>query len=283
MDPDIRREAVDRAVGWKGMFGQIDKAQSHLRNQQVGIGDLFLFFGWFRKTLEVDGKLRFDPKDRHGRHIIYGYLQVGDVICGNRQAEFDPWMEGHPHTFGDRLDRSGNTIYIARDALSFGPDSAGFGVFSYDKRLVLTKDGEARSKWVLPDCFRNVEISYHTRNSWKDGYFQSAARGQEFVFQCNEEILSWVEFLFEDVYNQIFLDDMMSVERANGALKALTLMMNPLIKYVEDTYSELSLAPKEVQRIFLIAMENALKIKKACDETIELSDLEEDLLDDGNI
>jgi len=195
LDPDIREEVVCRKSDWKGIFGQIGSAQSHLKNQSVGIGDLFLYFGWFRKTLEVDGKLRFDPKDRHGRHIIYGYLQVGDVICGNRQAVFDPWMAGHPHTFGDRLDRKGNTVYVARDTLSFNSECAGFGVFSYDDRLVLTKEGEARSKWTLPDCFKNVEISYHTKKSWKDGYFQSAARGQEFVVKDGKAIFEWVESL----------------------------------------------------------------------------------------
>ncbi len=32
LDPDIRREAVDRVVDWKGLYGQIDKAQSRLKN-----------------------------------------------------------------------------------------------------------------------------------------------------------------------------------------------------------------------------------------------------------
>jgi len=31
------------------IFGQINAAQSHLENNNVKEGDLFLFFGWFRK------------------------------------------------------------------------------------------------------------------------------------------------------------------------------------------------------------------------------------------
>jgi hypothetical protein len=139
----------------------------------------------------VDGKLRFDSKDKSGRHIIYGYLQVGEVISANPEAAFEPWMVGHPHTFEERLDRTGNTIYVARGSLSFNDKLAGYGVFVYDDPLVLTKPGGARSKWNLPDCFRAAEISYHTKNNWKDGYFQSAARGQEFVIRENDEIFKW--------------------------------------------------------------------------------------------
>ena len=32
-----------------GLFGQAGSAQSELKNNDVGIGDLFLFFGWFKK------------------------------------------------------------------------------------------------------------------------------------------------------------------------------------------------------------------------------------------
>ncbi|BES66445.1 hypothetical protein SANA_28840 [Gottschalkiaceae bacterium SANA] len=198
LDPDIRVEAVKRLSGWKGLFGQIGAAQSHLKNQSVGVGDLFLYFGWFRKTVLVDGKLKFDKNDKHGRHIIYGYLQVGDVISANREAVFEPWMMGHPHTYSERLDRTGNTIYVAKDSLSFNDKLAGYGVFAYDDRLVFTKPGEARSKWTLPDCFCHAEISYHTKNNWKDGYFQSAARGQEFVIGENDEVFKWAERLFMD-------------------------------------------------------------------------------------
>ncbi len=119
------------------------------------------------------------------------------MICGNQKAVFAPWMEGHPHASGERLDRTGNTVYVARDTLSFGPECAGFGVFFHNDRLVLTKEGAARSKWHFTECFRNVEISYHTEKNRKAGYFQSAARGQEFVIQEHNEICGWVESLFE--------------------------------------------------------------------------------------
>lgn len=197
LDPDIRFGAVDRLPGWKGIFGQIGAAQSHLSNHSVGVGDLFLYFGWFRKTVMENGKMKFDSKDRHGRHIIYGYMQVGDKVLANEDAEFSIWMMNHPHTAGERLIRKGNTVYIARDELDFVPEAPGYGVFAYDDSLVLTKPGENRSRWALPECFKGATMSYHSEKSWKDGYFQSAARGQEFVIQENEAVLSWAKALFK--------------------------------------------------------------------------------------
>jgi hypothetical protein len=50
----------------------------------------------------------------------------------------------------------------------------------------------------LPACFKGATISYHTEKSWKEGYFQSAARGQEFVIQENVDISKWAESLFDE-------------------------------------------------------------------------------------
>lgn len=52
LDPDLRRDALPtRPNGWRPAFGQSGAAAGHLFNQEVGIGDLFMFFGWFRKTI----------------------------------------------------------------------------------------------------------------------------------------------------------------------------------------------------------------------------------------
>lgn len=40
-------------------------------------------------------------------------------------------------------------------------------------------------------------MTYHTEKSWKDGYFQSAARGQEFVVEENQAIEMWARRLIE--------------------------------------------------------------------------------------
>ena len=40
-----------------GQFGQAGAAQTHLENNKVGIGDLFLFWGWFRETVKFQNKI----------------------------------------------------------------------------------------------------------------------------------------------------------------------------------------------------------------------------------
>jgi len=70
LDPDINRNVISRKPGWKLCFGQIDAAQSHLEKQGIGEGDLFLFFGWFKKARNYHGKIEFDPNER-GLHAIF--------------------------------------------------------------------------------------------------------------------------------------------------------------------------------------------------------------------
>lgn len=194
LDPDIHKNTIDRDPGWKPCFGQIDSAQSHLESQKVSKDDLFLFFGWFRKTINNNGKLEFDPREKE-MHSIFGYLQIGEVEKVDLKFDVPNWMANHPHTSGNRKNNKTNTIYIARDNLSWNGALPGAGRFIFNYNLMLTKQGLSRSKWNLPDCFRGAEISYHNANSWKDGYFQSAAKGQEFVVKDNERVKEWAKNL----------------------------------------------------------------------------------------
>ncbi len=58
LDPDLRPEALaSRPKDWRPAFGQSSAAATLLINQGVGVGDLFIFFGWFRRTIKVNGKL----------------------------------------------------------------------------------------------------------------------------------------------------------------------------------------------------------------------------------
>ena len=74
---------------------------------------------------------------------------------------------------------------------------SGSGVFKYNKDLVLTKEGfkDNRSRWNLPKCLVGKNISYHNEESYKDGYFQSVAKGQEFVVEADEDIIKWIKSL----------------------------------------------------------------------------------------
>lgn len=62
----------------------------------------------------------------------------------------------------------------------------GSGRFRFNNGLVLTKEGNSRPKWDLPDCFKESEISYH-KHPWKDVYFKSTERGQEFVIKDDKK------------------------------------------------------------------------------------------------
>lgn len=81
LDPDLRFDALaSRPKGWRPAFGQSGAAAGHLVNQDVGVDDLFIFFGWFRMTKKTSGRLIFDPADIHGRHIVFGWLEVGRLV-----------------------------------------------------------------------------------------------------------------------------------------------------------------------------------------------------------
>lgn len=190
LDPDLRKDIKPRMSCWEPAFGQSGAALTHLRNMSVGEGDLFLFFGWFRETEIEQGKLKYKKKAKD-LHVIYGYMQIGTII--ERKSDAPDWLKEHPH-IGDKnvRDDKNNSIYLPTKELSFIPNIKGCGLLNYRKDRVLTKDGMSKSKWDLPDCFKNVEISYHP-NPWKDSYFKSADKGQEFVFDATPKIIEWVK------------------------------------------------------------------------------------------
>ncbi len=194
LDPDLRENVRNRLPGWKPAFGQAGAALTHLENKNVGVGDLFLFFGWFKETEINQGRLVYKKKAKD-LHIIYGYMQIGEMI--ERKADAYDWLKDHPH-IADNNDREDgkNTIYLSTDKFSFMPNVNGCGILDFRKDRVLTKEGMSRGKWDLPSFFKNVEISYHP-DPWKCNYFQSAAIGQEFVIDATPEIMDWTRHIIE--------------------------------------------------------------------------------------
>ncbi|MBN1763540.1 MAG: hypothetical protein JW878_10805 [Methanomicrobia archaeon] len=185
-DPDIYKNLRERPKNLRGAFGQIEIAQKHLENQNVGKDDIFLFFGRFRK---IDEDFAYIGEDLH---VIFGYLQIEEKILVQKDTKVPDWLESHPHCTTKRRGCYNNTVYISKDRLSFNNSLPGYGVLNYNENLVLTKRGHRKSQWNLPPFFKNL-ISYHSEKSWKNGYFQSAGRGQEFVIQCNKKIENWVK------------------------------------------------------------------------------------------
>lgn len=273
LDPDIFEDIYIREAGWKGLFGQAGAAQSHLAKQEVSVGDLFLFFGWFRRTIEKDGNLVFDPEDKEGRHIIYGYLQVGEIINLDGNSEIESWMEYHPH-IARKSNRKGNTLYVARENLSWNDNLKGYGTFDYRDDLVLTKVGCSRSKWDLPEIFRNANISCHSDENWQEGHFKCVSRGQEFVVEENKLIEDWAKRIVEgksssrDVVS-IPLKDILNVVKSDRGKDIVNNFMTNVMRYMEDIYGNPENAPKEVLKIVYILGETAKNIEKSCDKMIE--------------
>ena len=205
LDPDIRRHAFPRRVGWRGIFGQTGASQTHLENSGVAPGDVFLFFGIFRKVEKSRNGWKF-VRNALPQHIIWGWMQIGETGRADtmrRQEQWD-WALYHCHFswFGD----SRNTLYVAANELDLGKRIAkpSAGVFSKaDSNRILTEPGKAVSQWRLPPWFypegHRIPLTYHPdRTRWRRdsnySYLRSVGRGQEFVLDLEQypEGLNWI-------------------------------------------------------------------------------------------
>lgn len=200
LDPDLYRDIYGRTEGWKPIFGQKGGRQTHLEKQQVDEDDLFLFYGSFRKAeYNKYGELSF-VEGSEAIHVIFGYLQIDRIMKNN----FPEWMKYHPHaSINYKLNYEKNAIYVSREKTSWDPSIPGAGPLNFHKELVLTKEDCTKSMWNLnPDIFKGLEISFHTskkciKSPWRDGYFKSADKGQEFVIEENKKVEEWAKRIIE--------------------------------------------------------------------------------------
>jgi hypothetical protein len=200
LDPDIYKDVLKRPAGWRPLFGQIDAAETHLENKGIKENDVFIFFGSFRQTREIKGKIIFDKIEKE-KHIIFGYLQIGKIIRCDMTAAIENWITYHPHFSTGRRKKGNNTIYTARERLSWNAKMPGAGPFHFHEDLVLTKRGCSKSIWQLdPSIFKGLNISFHSQQSWKKDCFYSAGRGQEFVIEDNSAVEKYFQRLIENNY-----------------------------------------------------------------------------------
>lgn len=165
-------------------FGQTGAAQSHLSNNGVGAGDVFLFFGLFGNV---------DRSDRH--HRIFGYLEVEEVLAPGSSPGCEPLLHGfsrrHPHTIGDW--HPNNTIYVGKGTTAV---AAGLGL------RLSAADGPA-SRWNVPPWLRGAGLTYHAKpGRWGcDNTLQAAARGQEFVSDISgvAEAIPWLDRILMEI------------------------------------------------------------------------------------
>jgi hypothetical protein len=193
LDPDLRHGArVHRPEDWRPAFGQSAAATGVLNNQKFGAGDLFVFFGWFRRTAFADSaktKLKFHPDDRYGRHMAFGWLQVGEVVDKLPLREDLLFLSDHPHVRFFNQEGKNNRIYVsAKNGLKAG-------VFSTESEsIAFTREGAPRTQWLLDQAFESLipkngirELTFHPNESqWaREGEKVTLTIvdiGQEFVF-----------------------------------------------------------------------------------------------------
>ncbi len=145
------------------LFGQCGAAQTHLENQGVGMGDVFLFFGLYRE--EATG----EP-----HHRIFGFMEIAETVCltdcaESRKAELAAL--DHPHALG---------MHARNDVIYVGPGQMADRA-SPELRLTVPKGPP--SLWSRPQWLKYGGLSYHGRaDRWTSaGRLRSVARGQEFV------------------------------------------------------------------------------------------------------
>lgn len=213
LDPDLDADSIARLPGWRPLFGQTSAAQTHLANNDVAVGDLFIMFGWFREMVERSGRLVWKPGSPDV-HVIFGWLQIGEMWhIGTNPTGVPSWAEYHPHSVSGEYP-SNNTLYVASEKLSLpGVPTTGVpgaGVFrKHDERRRLTAPNASRSKWRLPAWFdphrTDKALTYHPRISTEPGSATTKARAAQWrVFDSHVELDTvgkGQEFVFDaDVY-----------------------------------------------------------------------------------
>lgn len=163
------------------IFGQCDAAQSHLANQGVGAGDVFLFFGLFADE---------ESCERH--HRFYGYMRVAEkrpVDEMNTTVRHELERLRHPHVSGIRS--LNNTVYRGEGATAAHAHDA----------LRLTRTGGPLSRWTVPPWLVRMGLSYHSKPTrWiGETELDAVARGQEFVCNIGDDRVAktWIENLME--------------------------------------------------------------------------------------
>jgi hypothetical protein len=211
LDPDLSAHSIQRRQGWRPLFGQEGAAESHLENQGVGTGDVFLFFGLFREVERLAHRWRYLPGSRP-KHVIFGWLQVAERVAVSNWPTNAAWALYHPHFRREQHPR--NVVYVAAERLALPGMKPcaipGAGLFPrFRPELRLTEPQRSRpGLWLLPQWFhpkgRASVLSYHGKLSrWhtsKAGVtLDCVSRGQEFVLDCDDypEAGEWLRDLLK--------------------------------------------------------------------------------------
>lgn len=201
LDPDIRENCRKKRIQqWTPAFGQIGSSQGVLSNAKVEIGDIFLFFGWFRRTELHNGQYRFvrrkksDFYEYADLHVIYGYLQNGEIIKDkDRIAEY-AW---HPHSSDTRIDIRSNTLYLPSVILSILPGFNGCGTLDYRMDRVLTMKGKNRGTWNAYPFLQPGHVYGNRKNAARGKGLYYNEIWQELVVYESEGLIEWARSIIQ--------------------------------------------------------------------------------------
>ncbi|HPT73058.1 MAG TPA: hypothetical protein PLE74_12350 [Candidatus Cloacimonadota bacterium] len=194
LDPDLYFGSIPREHLWRPLFGQEGIALRHLQKQDVGKGDLFLFFGRFQKTIWDKKKIVYDKSEKD-IHILFGYFCIGEIVdLGKPIPSEYSWVKYHPHIHSMKTP---NNIFIASKTFKINNTRFdGAKVFdNYSEKLRLSIYNNTKRVWKLPKWFYPFDhgrppLTYHLKQArWRlnEDYteLQSADKGQEFVLDVD--------------------------------------------------------------------------------------------------
>ena len=190
----------------EGIFGQHHNAQRELINNGVDVGDLFLFFGFYRN---------FSLNRKKELHHLFGWLQIDKIITGD--GAIRDYLEinniQHPHGYGDlNTYEKNNTIYIGKRNLTIKNTqipNKGYGLFKKTHTdLILTREGETKARWQLPIKYfskskKDIFLNRLNKKGWlnEEKYFvNNFGRGQEYILDAEKypRIIDWAHYLISN-------------------------------------------------------------------------------------
>ena len=205
LDPDIRKGIrLNTPADWQPAFGQTDKAQGQLKNAGVDVGDVFLFFGWFRGVDENDRYIKYSKKNNitdfyryADLQVVYGYMQTGRIITDPDEIKKYYW---HPHSEGGY--GKNNTLYIPSKRLIInGKDCGpGYGTLDFNEKRVLTKEGFSRANWEKKEFLLPDKVYGNKKNSSRkpgETVFY-AGQWQELIVNESPGLLDWVKEIIKE-------------------------------------------------------------------------------------
>lgn len=221
LDPDLlQHNQYNKPEKKYAIFGQADSAEGYLRKRvEVRKGDIFLFFGRFKKVIKNSNGC-YEYSEKNSINVIWGYLQVGkilkdkEIIDENNEYSWHPHVKNEKYLFAEKNKK--NTLYVASDYLDIGDEIKldgkykGYGVFKYSNdnevylNRVLTSPGESMSTWKYQKFYDDENIyKVDRKNSKKNkGFVQYLGQWQEIGLKNDDtdlykKQLEWLKEIIE--------------------------------------------------------------------------------------